>query len=442
MNAAMGTTTERFSVNGKAYFLKSFQNKEQAAYEVGLRQRIICSEFVEILAYSVSSSGSQILMADAGSSWWDRDGYSCLEHGPIMSAMFAYTCMWSILCSMVEAELAGVVHRDLKPDNIVGRLWTIIDLSSAVYVGTFAERVKQGLVHRAVGTWGYMAPELQRFMQQGGSDEQAVAMTTSKLDVYSYGAIGYELMTGCLPPAAGRGPLTFPPVSCPDWPHQKEAQAFITSCLQADPEQRPTFAQLKQQAAGWLQPFEVQVRLALRDPEHPILMARGSIAEFYASKKVQAKLRRWAKKADKAASLPLPLPSRDDTSLMQRVVNVFRKQLPARMQQQQAVQAEVKAAVQPAAQPAAQLLAPCTTRSASSSSSGCSIELAVGSSADAVCVIQVTQPAVAKAAMGRLASWGSSFRQRCAARLQRMDTFRTQDITLRRRSRRVAGAAC
>ncbi len=281
-----------------------------------------------------------------------------------------------MLSSLVVAEANAVVHRDLKPENVAGGDWTIIDLSGAVDVSTFPEQLQQGLVDQAVGTWGYMAPELQRFMlQRGGSKEEAVAMTTSKLDVYSYGVIGYQLLTGCLPPAAGRGPLTFPPITAPDWPHQKEVQAFITSCLQADPEQRPTFAQLQQRASGWLQPWVQLADGPGRGSTHPIRLANANIKAFYSSK--QAQLRPWARHADR---LSKPL------SLLQRAMLALRKKLAVRkqlqqqqhaqlsqQQQQQPVQAmqpEVEAAAQPETSVAA-VSAACVASAAPAACAAC-----------------------------------------------------------------------
>jgi hypothetical protein len=46
-----------------------------------------------------------------------------------------------------------------------------------------------------------------------------------------------------------------------------------------------------------------------------------------------------------------------------------------------------------------------------------------------MCMIELAQPAAAKltkGSKGRVSSWGSSLKQGCAARLQRMDAFFTQ----------------
>jgi len=88
------------------------------------------------------------------------------------------------------AHERGVVHRDLKPGNILvgadGRA-KILDFGVARRTGDEAQLTLAGQV---LGTLPYMSPE-----QLGGGDRRADARS----DVYALGAIAYELVAGRLP---------------------------------------------------------------------------------------------------------------------------------------------------------------------------------------------------------------------------------------------------
>jgi serine/threonine-protein kinase len=85
------------------------------------------------------------------------------------------------------AHSAGVVHRDLKPQNLFlhdARCWKILDFGVAKISGVEAT-VTKGLM---VGTPQYMAPE------------QATGKAISPLtDVYALGAVAYRCLTGRAP---------------------------------------------------------------------------------------------------------------------------------------------------------------------------------------------------------------------------------------------------
>lgn len=139
------------------------------------------------------------------------------------------------VCSALEhAHAEGVVHRDLKPGNI----WLTAD--GTAKIGDFGlalaldhSRLTQaGMV---VGTVAYMAPE-----QAMGSE------VTPRSDLYSLGALLYELVTG-RPPFVGDESvaiitqhLNTPPIA-PTW-HRPDCpgllEALILRLLEKDPNER------------------------------------------------------------------------------------------------------------------------------------------------------------------------------------------------------------
>lgn len=111
--------------------------------------------------------------------------------------------LWAKICDAVHhAHQKGVVHRDLKPGNVLvtedGRA-KVLDFGLARFVDnerTHAHRTQTGQV---LGTLAYMSPE----QANGAFDAVDV-----RSDVYSLGAIGYELLAGVPPIALAGEPLT------------------------------------------------------------------------------------------------------------------------------------------------------------------------------------------------------------------------------------------
>ena len=98
----------------------------------------------------------------------------------------ASAVMRSVLTGLAAVHNAGMVHRDLKPDNI------LIDGNHQVKLSDFglvrAASASQGKSNQIVGTVAYLSPE-----QVSGDD------ITTASDVYSAGIVLFELLTGTTP---------------------------------------------------------------------------------------------------------------------------------------------------------------------------------------------------------------------------------------------------
>ncbi|MBA3466300.1 MAG: protein kinase, partial [Gemmatimonadaceae bacterium] len=146
--------------------------------------------------------------------------------------------------ALAYAHRRGVVHRDIKPDNILlsedSALVADFGIAKAV---TAAAGSGQGLttVGVSVGTPAYMAPE------------QSVGDITvdHRADIYALGAVAYEMLTGHHP-FAGRTPQQMMAAHVMETPQPLATRApsipaglakAVMQCLEKDPPKRPQSAE-------------------------------------------------------------------------------------------------------------------------------------------------------------------------------------------------------
>src|SRR2546427_10086502 len=175
--------------------------------------------------------------------------------------------------ALAYAHGQGIVHRDVKPDNVLlsGKHALVTDFGVAKAVASSSGATALTSLGMALGTPAYMAPE------QAAGDPHV----DHRADLYALGALGYELLTG-RPPFSGVSPQSM--LACqvsvtpePVTQHRDSVPpalaALIMRCLAQHPADRPQSAE---ELVGQLEAPATQT--GATTPEAPAGVSSGTAA--------------------------------------------------------------------------------------------------------------------------------------------------------------------
>ena len=181
--------------------------------------------------------------------------------------------------ALAYAHARGVIHRDIKPDNILisGHHAVVADFGVAKAVSAASSGTALTSLGMALGTPAYMAPE--QAAADPGVDHRA--------DLYALGAVAYELLTGRPPFLAPTAQMvlaaqvtqTPEPVSAHRAAVPRELADLVMRCLEKRPADRWQSAQELRQAldvlatpSGGTMPVATRTR-----PPRPRLRFRAAL---------------------------------------------------------------------------------------------------------------------------------------------------------------------
>jgi serine/threonine-protein kinase len=189
----------------------------------------------DILEAGPADSGDSIVMEYVAG----RSIADLLQEGPLPLPT-AVSLAWQIADGLAAAHAAGLIHRDLKAENVLvedGGRARILDFGLAKPLDGNEETLTE---HGAVlGTYRAMSPEQSR-------GEPADARS----DLFSFGVLLYEMLTG-ISPFAGRSPVEIlrridgepaRPVAELRREIPRDLAALVHDLLEKDPARRPAGA--------------------------------------------------------------------------------------------------------------------------------------------------------------------------------------------------------
>ena len=169
-----------------------------------------------------------------------------LTRGPLQERE-ALSVLRDVARALVYAHERGIVHRDIKPDNVLlsGEAAVVTDFGIAKAIS--AARTQAGpqatgitVVGTSIGTPSYMAPE------QAAGDPA----TDHRADIYAFGCMAFELLVG-RPPFVETAPhrllaahlsQTAPRLSAVASQVSAAVDSLVASCLSKQPGDRPQTA--------------------------------------------------------------------------------------------------------------------------------------------------------------------------------------------------------
>ncbi len=165
-----------------------------------------------------------------------------LEQRGRMSPRDVVRILHDVVDALAYAHARGVVHRDIKPDNILtsGMHALVTDFGVAKALRASIPLAGGTATGMAIGTPAYMAPE------QLAADPAA----DHRVDIYAVGLLAYELLAGSSPftGASPQATLAAQLTQMPEPPHRtipdipEALSTLIMRCLAKDATERPASA--------------------------------------------------------------------------------------------------------------------------------------------------------------------------------------------------------
>lgn len=236
---------------GRVIALKILESKQNAALDATFSRRF----FLEASAAAKLTHPNTIVVHDYGKT--DEglyfiameylDGGSLAarlkKQGPLSPAQAIHVGL-QVAGSLGDAHAQGLVHRDLKPGNVMFAprggdpfFAKVLDFGLVKMIGDDKENIALTQSGMMMGSPRYMAPE-----------QVKAQPVDHRADIYAFGAMLYHMVAGAPPFAAGSAfeamhahVNTPPPPLRATWPHcpaGPQLEAVIMRCLQKDPAHR------------------------------------------------------------------------------------------------------------------------------------------------------------------------------------------------------------
>ena len=265
---------------GRIVAIKILSQLQQSNEQIALRfqreaksiARIVHQNVVQLIDSGFDHNIAYIIME-----FVEGRELSSLKANELSGQLIAHIAH-QILNALAEAHSRNVIHRDLKPDNIMltnsdGDKYCVKVLDFGL--AALTDNSKITFSGQALGTPWYMSPE-----------QATASPVTTMTDIYSLGCILFELASG-KPPYAGNRPYNVMMqhvnaeipmlIPRPEIELSSAMLAFIRKCLQKEPKRR---YQTALEALDALHQCPEWVAAGQFDPLHSISMVMKQLCEI------------------------------------------------------------------------------------------------------------------------------------------------------------------